>query len=658
MDSKNSLKEGTISTILTELELIFALRRGWDLTTDVKGLKASYYLSEEKVKQLTKKGFNWIWLPFFKGAGLKAEEFTINATKRNVSLCHKYGLRTLLYVGDTILYETFFLENPGAKDWIQKTIDGSPVYYGQDQNFRYRWCFNNPNYLDFMKKIIRIGIEEIKADGFFFDNLCNSPIEESCFCEFCKKQFREFLYKKYDKETLEERLGFSDLREVIPPAFNRWKRSWDLWIIRNPLLQEWIDFRCQSLSNIYKEISSYIKKLNPEAIFEVNTNKGINGQRGENSLYVFGVDLARILPFCDFWWNEELTCPPSYSSSEDGTVLSSRIRSLKISRGLNVKNLDRPMSKELSHKKLFLAENLAFNNCCLGTPEQTEGLDEYIKFFRKYISYYQNVGFYNPILVYRSFPSLAYNLSTHQTTTLVEQVLVCKKIPFKIIFDLERLSPSQVLILPNSESMNDREVEKVEEFVGKGGKLLVIGETAFYDQWRRKRSEPGLKEIFRGNKLNKVLKVCYRRGKAVYIPKVIPAISWKGEPINIWAGIKYPAFEPTYWKLPENTDEIVEAIGWLYENRFPIEVNGPDYLAMEFLSQKGRILLHLVNYSLKKVPGTVKVQMVLGKKRINKVTLLSPDRKETVALDFSVDKDTISFEIRGTNIYDLVVMEV
>src|SRR5581483_6990326 len=55
---------------------------------------------------------------------------------------------------NTMMYETFFAEEPRAKDWIQRDQLGQPILltYGYQQSYRYRPCFANQNYLDYPRK--------------------------------------------------------------------------------------------------------------------------------------------------------------------------------------------------------------------------------------------------------------------------------------------------------------------------------------------------------------------------------------------------------------------------------------------------------------------------------------------------------------------------
>jgi len=78
--------------------------------------------------------------------------------------------------------------------------------------------------------------------------------------------FREYLEKKYKPKDREVRIGFEDVSLVRPPRVaNR-----PMGPVRDPLVQEWIEFRVEVLSKFFRELSGHIRSLNPETIVEFN----------------------------------------------------------------------------------------------------------------------------------------------------------------------------------------------------------------------------------------------------------------------------------------------------------------------------------------------------------------------------------------------------
>jgi hypothetical protein len=106
---------------------------------------------------------------FYKGFGLAAEREHIEDAKQLARLCHRDGIKVGVYVGSTVMYETFLLEKPEAQEWFVPDYLGKPVIYGH-QTFRKRVYFMHPGYREYIKRVLKIAVEEVKADLIHFDN--------------------------------------------------------------------------------------------------------------------------------------------------------------------------------------------------------------------------------------------------------------------------------------------------------------------------------------------------------------------------------------------------------------------------------------------------------------------------------------------------------
>ena len=120
--------------------------------------------SEEAVRRLQELGVTLAIIHFYKGFGLEAEREQLEDARKLASLCRKYGIRVGVYVGSTIAYETFLLEEPEAADWFVPDFQGEPIWYGGAQTFRKRVYFMHPGFIRYMKRVLRIAVEELKAD--------------------------------------------------------------------------------------------------------------------------------------------------------------------------------------------------------------------------------------------------------------------------------------------------------------------------------------------------------------------------------------------------------------------------------------------------------------------------------------------------------------
>src|SRR5579872_6833028 len=147
-------------------------------------------------------------LEFYKGLGLDVEMPEIQKTQRMAELMHQHGMKVSIYVGGTMFIEPFYREVPEAVEWEQRDQLNRPVYYIETQTFRHFACFNEPKYHEYIKKVLRIGVEQVKADQIFFDNIFYLPEPKSCRCTRCISAFKEFLKKRYPtREAAFRRFG-------------------------------------------------------------------------------------------------------------------------------------------------------------------------------------------------------------------------------------------------------------------------------------------------------------------------------------------------------------------------------------------------------------------------------------------------------------------
>jgi len=604
------LENGLIDAGGSHEPYIFVIRRGGQRLDARKDYE--WNQSEELIRTLHDQGIEVFHTHLYKGFGMAAEKPEMEDARRAAAIAHRYGMKVDSYVQwNTLMYETFFAEEPRAKDWVQRDASGLPILltYGYQQSYRYRPCFTHQEYLDYLKKVVRYAVEEVKTDFIHFDNFDLNAEPDSCHCPACVEGFRAFLRAKYTPAKRRERFGFENVDYVNPPQWNRENPPEKMAIIFDPAIQEWIDFRCQVMADALRQMADYARSLNPEVAIEINPH-GITGQ---NRAWENAVDHARLLTSTDVFWTEEDN-PCVYLA--DGRLVS-KIRSYKLARAFHnillAYTVDNPVA---------MAECLAFNQTLgfAGSAPIPPEMLRHVAFYRKNRELYLATEDVAPVGVLRSYASLAYHHARAQLSTiLVEQALIQSRTPFQLVFDepLPDLSKLQVLLLPDSECLSDEQLAKVRTFVERGGGLVAIGRAGLYDEWRRLRPEPGLKGLIDNQPpapdyeeaveetatTGAAQRKTYGKGRVVYLP----AVQFDGP---------LPAAEPyfnisnRFWKRPRNWEEISEAIRWAAGADLPLEVSGPDFLVANLVEQNAhrRRLIHLVNYDAAKTPAISSVR--------------------------------------------------
>jgi hypothetical protein len=629
--------------------------------------------TENAVIKLKELGVTMAIIHFYKGFGLQAEAAQLEDSRKLAALLHKHGIRVGVYVGSTFGYETFLVEKPEAAQWIVPDYLGKPLLYS-NQSFRKRVYFMHPGYREYIKGVLRIALEELHADLIHFDNTslqAQAPIFRH---PLAVKDFREYLEHKMTADQRTLRFGYPDVQYMESPVVDR-----TLDTIDDPLFQEWTDFRCHQLTAYYAEMEQFIRGLNPHAAVECNPHSGISGR---NAAWEQGVDYPSLLSHMDVVWTEE----GNQAGVSPSGVLISKIRTYKMAETLG--NRIFTYTGGSHGGKLQMAEAMAFNRQTLG--QIGDGLagyefpadqKAYVSFFRQHFDLFRGVRSRPDVAVLHSYASMAFNNDLPwQSSMLVEQALIQAKVPFDIIFDpqLADLSRYKALILPDQECLNDAQVDRIHRYVESGGGLVATEQTSLYDDWRRRRANYGLHDVFgvdappyRENLYTfRPYPSTIPTATAAHVPPTPPSSPathhtlGKGRSsylASVRPAVPKPAgasMTSDYWKLPLNAQQIVDEVRWA-AGGVSLEVKGPATLVVEPEDQPstGRLLVHLVNYDDEAHPSIDNVQVSIKLPAAKRVQLLSPDSPSAVDAPVTPSKGGITFTVPHVRTYTIAVVE-
>jgi hypothetical protein len=635
--------------------LRFVTRRGGQSLAAQKDYQDQQ--SESVIRQLQSQGVEVFHTHLYKGFGMAAEKSEMEDTVRTAEVVHRLGMKIDTYIQwSSMMYETFFAEEPRASEWIQRDALGQPImlWYGYQQSFRYIPCFSNQDYLEYLKKVVRFALEEVKTDFIHFDNFGQNAEPSSCHCDHCKNGFRAYLRAKYSPQKRKERFGFENVDYVNPPLWNRQNPPDQLDIIDDPGIQEWIDYRCQSMTDALEQMVRVIEASHRDVVVEVNCG----GLTGDNSPWTRGTDPARILKLTRSFWDES-DLRPQYLA--DGRLITA-IRTYKAARVYsNVALLNTWESEAAIAECLAFNQTIGFSGVAPLTPEMVN----YIAFYRANRDLYVGSTDVAPVAVFRSYPSITYHYSkAGLSAILAEQSLIQSRTPFTLVFEqgLSHLAPAtcKVLILPESQCISDEQLALLRKYVEAGGGLIVIGQSGFYDPWRRSRVTPGLANLvgWRSPKSltpNAAFRNEFARGRVVYIPE----LTFDGP---------LPAFDvyftigTVFWKRPSNNKELLDAVDWAARNDLAMRVTGPDFLAANLVEQaeKQRRLIHLVNLNVGKVPRIENIEVrcaIPGGKSARTVKLYSPASASFDLLKFQMQGSDAVFTVSKLKTYCVATIE-
>jgi len=641
---------------------IFRIRRGGGATYEETWQRWLDEHKESVVIAAKKAGIEVFHTHGYKGFGYETERKDMEMLKKLSELVHKHGMKLDTYCQVmTLVPETFYAEEPRAKDWIQRDELGRPILltYGFQQSYRYKPNLAHPEYRKYYKeKIIKTLVQECKADLLHFDNFDCNMEPESDHSPVNVQAFRDYLKRKYTREQLLERFGHTNIHLINPPVWNQTNNPRNIRVIRDPVQQEWIDYRCWLMADWLRDVTEYARSLNPDIAFDTNPH----GLYGVNRAFNAALWHPWFMKYTEVTWSEEL----NETDFNQRGVLVSKIRTYKMGRTLD------NIILTYTGTERALAEKLAFNQTLgnVNPADKNSPQHKYYKFYQAHRELYTATRNREDTALLRSYATMAYdNYRAELEQCMFEQAMIQAHVPFDIIFDeqMSDLSRYKVLILVGQNNLSDENLKHIAEFVRAGGSLVFTGETSRYDHWGRRRSRLGLADIldidadwqpgsrpvqslrFRG-------KAASGGGRAVYISRIIPpdeeeARNWRGS----WDG----HLGRGSWILPSNWRELAQAVRKAAGGRFSLEIEAPEWVAVEQVEKEGLILVHLVNClkdnKLTDLP--VELEVDPGQK-VRSVRVISPDREGEQELEFSVENGICSFTVPVLEVYDVVVVRV
>ncbi|HWB82506.1 MAG TPA: beta-galactosidase [Bryobacteraceae bacterium] len=639
-------------TWFTHEPLFFLLRRGDHFDDEPQRYEQMY--EPANIRRMAAAGVRYARMMFYKGFGLSYEQADMNRDIEAAKLMHQLGMKVSLYMAGTMFTETLYHEIPEAKNWEQRDQNDHWIPYGI-QTYRHYACPNEPAYRAYLKRILKIAVEQVHADEIAFDNVMLQPEPESCRCPRCLRAFHAFLKKRYPtKEAAMRRFGLPDTDWV---RVNEWYPETQpdgVTEINDPVLQEWVRFRCETLADYANDLADYVKSLNPNVAVHMNI-KGLYSFNRYWTNAVYHPLFAGHIDIVSF----DTGGYEARIDSKTGALVS-QVRSYKMARRLEMS------CEDSMQDELRAAVHMAFNYQkpvagYAGAPFISGAFNVFtpiLEFFRNYNTrYYTGTDNVADVAVLRNWPSMAYSINaTYVPTTLMEQVLIQYKVPYDELFEeqLDRLPRYQAVILADQECVSNAQAQKLLEYVRNGGTLIVTGNTAQYNEWRERRhTNPLLPARQEG------------KGRIVYIRSIIPGLARaRAQRGNLdpepGATLRRGArMSPAEWVLPRNHHEIYQTVTDALPRGLSITTEAPLTTIMELLTrqQTRETIAHFINFDrahpLTPFQTTVRPQFTGP---VKSVTCFSPDQDDPAPLQFHESGGKVSFTVPATRLYSMVVI--
>lgn len=600
--------------------------------------------SLETVKKMADIGINLAITQFYKGAGLKFEKDLRDKLKPLVEMCHENGIKVMGYTQlGSLFYETLLAEQPECGDWAMRKYNGEKATNGY---YRWRQCCNQPGLLDYMKKIIQVGYEEIGLDGFHFDNAVMDP----CYCEICRDGFRKYLSEKIKSSERMWLTDFSHVEPPPPPAAGKY--------ITDPLAQEWIRYCCEKGADNFGKLSQYVKSLNPELL--VHANNGF--PRYERWAVEFGINPYLYGKQSDLICAENVNFPGFHNGK-----LVTQIDAFRYGEAIGFQTLPASWLHEekdgtiilpttAGQAKLSVAEPIISGGCSgvnyalrttggssllIDNENIAEAVKNYIEFFDTHKHYYASAKTLAKVGVLHSFNSLT--MGGHEVWMASSGMvlsLIGGNIPYKYILeeDLSELNDFTVIVLSNQMCLSNELCNKIIDFVRGGGKLYVSGNSGKYDENLLLR-------------LNNAFAVLVGNPNVAFLPDTPEAC-----PETNNCDTEHFDWLQTELLLPPRHKEVADSIRTLLAEDDFITVDGPpSVVVVPRLLPDGTLALHALNYDDKSTAKQVEINLRKNCFSGTEYTVYNLD-KESSQIVMIEECDQLKIILRELETYQLVVI--
>ena len=540
-------------------------------------------------------GLNFCHCRFYKGMGWNFESRDFPNVKRFVENAHRHGVRVLAYVQfSTLYYETMLDEVPDLADWAAVDENGKKRFYNSAY---YRWlpCINAPGFEPYLKKMIRIALTEGGFDGIMFDN----ADAQACYCSRCAALFREDLAKEPDPER---RFGLPTVKHMFPPP----ARKPEYGELQDPIAQQWLRFRSERLTALYRRLYLHAKSCKPSAIVSANV-ANIRRANMAGSTALNTPDLADCF---DLFVSQSGNAPGVIDS-----CIVNRVREMKLAQALHVPILalcdaDAGLS-EAAEAQYFLPlmEDAVFGGIptdrTVMKPDRNMVSPELVAFRRPLLKRFNKTlrenhesfaaPTYAPLHLLYSRESIMFSEKAHQAVLSAEEILLRNHLPYGLLptaadKPLKIPSDCSVLLVCDQRCLSDAEVEALVQYAKGGGRLIVTGESGSYDPWYSQRKE---------NPLFKRLAGCgTARCRAQTDSAPIKSASWT---IRVGA--------PT-----DGGRRLLEDINTLWQPE--IGIQAPATVLAEVKRSANTFYVHLVNYAKDPVEQGARIE--IKRKRANR----------------------------------------
>jgi hypothetical protein len=616
---------------------------GWKYLTDMKTpgfvgmIKSVWTLTnlynddiERRLDEIRAAGYNWIWASYQLGYALEDEARQRAQVRRLIQLAHARDMQVTAYFSLTSVFITSaFIGNPESKNWIQEQADGKPVAYSGIP-VRLMACVNKPGRIEYLKKIVRLAVEDT-ADDIFWDSIFNR-----CYCSYCEKGFAAYSHRVMGKpHPIPRKTKPGDEKTMgIEESFDF------LGLTESSLEGLFAEYNHYAAAQAIAELDRYAKSLNREVLVSANSHR---------FRYVDRV--------VDLTWCEDSNNKGARIDEQGKLTTPIGIYSWARATGEGKKPVQLTVApyeywqlQDPEYYKLTVAEaasfqcnfvmlagyafSVRFDDGDIVAKRAWSGISTGLNFVERNPQLFEDAQPVADVALYYSHTTRINSASASRASgdqwQAAAQAFYLAGIPVHLITDemviqngaKELLKKAKLVALLGVSSLSDEELTVLNEYVKLGGKLMVTADTGSYTGfWTKRRGSPWSKEA---------------------------------------QGVQI--VEGTDLTIPE---KVLTLVGKFLQRGPMIQIAGRGYQLANPTIRGGRLILHVLNYEMAKPLKNLKVtlsaagypsELATALNRRSVCQWLTPDYEGSTQLPIGWDGDRASVIIPDMRVSGVLVI--
>lgn len=574
--------------------------------------------------------------------------------------------------------------------WMMVYPDGNfPYYryapYGQetDEGFEAWGVPVNPYYVRMMEGKIRAQAET-GIDGSYID--WTHIAEGTSYDKYSHQGFIKYLNEKLPKNISDKKYGTSDYNKIKLPE----KSGDKFWM-------EWITYRGYQVAEFHKHMRNTARKYNPYFMISGNVFGGF-GFGPVAYLAAGNMEFLAKEGYDDFIYSEMQEYLDAAPRNNNGQKITNSPALKFLSAAAHGKPVivyateitppifPNPTEKSLSAMaQINIAEAVA-NHCIFREKRETpQGATDIYSFLADNRDHLVGAKLQSNIAILASLKQYLADEQSYAFCT--SRILSDKGIHHNFIVEDDlKDNPGiyELLIIPNLPLMSVEHQNSLLNYVEKGGKLIILGESGIKDQYNFKNDNIPLLQPLQVKTFPKEKTIkSFGQGEVLYLPLTIPdhkfitlpemrkdATTFGSSMVNIFAdvpeGYTRGNIHPELKKVLENLAE--ETKNFL-RGHFTGLSSGSPFVELSTMlnDEKNQFLVHLTNYNVT-LDGDItpaenlNAQIVIPKGIKVKKILYGSDLKNMNDINYEIDKfnngNLIKVIFPVVNIYGLARIEL